>query len=218
MATSTAPTSTPLHTSTSSSITSAASAAGRPELQNPGSTPLTAPTVVNYNGKVVRCRIDRGVPIAEIIKQLCAAPQLAVNESPALFALRDAADNELLTMDNITRKLEHRAAFNLVPAPAIEAAQTIDQLAGGDKQATKAATFALKSRVRVSWDVTVRMFDALTYFSHNFQGGSLPRRVHQAGRCVRSRQGHPRIEWQHAGIRSQRNAIDTRARLRLRRP
>lgn len=110
----------------------------------------TPPTIVHYNSKVVRCRIDRGVPIDEIIKQLCASPQLAVNDPASLFALRDVADNELLTAENMTRKLDGRASFNLVPSPVIEAADSVDRLVGSDKQAIKSATFALKTYVRVS--------------------------------------------------------------------
>ena len=112
-------------------------------------TSIQPPTIVHYNSKVVRCRIDRGVSIEEIIKQLCASPQLAVNEPASLFALRDVADNELLTPDNINRKLDSKASFNLVPSPVLEAAETVDRLVAGDKQVVKTATFALKTYVRV---------------------------------------------------------------------
>lgn len=119
------------------------------------------PTVVHYGSRIVRCRIDRGVPIEEIIKQLCAAPQLAVNEPASLFALRDVADNDLITIENINRKLDSKASFNLGPSPTIEAADTVDRLVGGDKQVIKAATFALKSRVRVGHSILTRLLRRL---------------------------------------------------------
>lgn len=138
---------------TNSQSSTSGSAAGNTNGQSTSaltsSSASAPPTVVHYNSKTVRCRIDRGVPIDEIIRQLCASPQLAVNEPSSLFALRDSADNELLTAENINRKLDNKASFNLVPSPTIEAADSVDRLVGGDKQAIKAATFALKAFVRV---------------------------------------------------------------------
>lgn len=138
---------------TNSQSSTSGSAAGNTNGQSTSaltsSSASVPPTVVHYNSKTVRCRIDRGVPIDEIIRQLCASPQLAVNEPSSLFALRDSADNELLTGENINRKLDNKASFNLVPSPTIEAADSVDRLVGGDKQAIKAATFALKAFVRV---------------------------------------------------------------------
>jgi hypothetical protein len=110
----------------------------------------TPPTTVHYGDKMVRCRIDRGVPLDEIIRQLCASPQLAVSDDPSLFALREATTNELVTMENITRLTEAEASFKLVASPGIEAAETIERLRGGDNQAIKLATFALRSQIEVS--------------------------------------------------------------------
>lgn len=81
--------------------------------------------------------------------QLCASPQLSVQESPDLFALRDATNEDLISDDNMFRKLESGAALKLVAGPAMEAADTIGKLLGQDRQAVKQATFSLRTFVRV---------------------------------------------------------------------
>lgn len=70
-------------------------------------TVITSPTLyVTYGDRSVRARIDREVPLAEIIRQLAASTQLGVSEPPALFALRGKEDGELITDENLGRYLD----------------------------------------------------------------------------------------------------------------
>lgn len=72
-----------------------------------------------------------------------------MGQPSVLFALRDTANNELITPENLSRKIDSRASFKLVSAPVIEAADTIERLGSGDLQVIKEATFALRSYIRV---------------------------------------------------------------------
>jgi hypothetical protein len=126
-----------------------------PEVQVP-SSPLPAPTLVTYapNGSTtkrsVKARIDRNVPLAEIVRQLCTSAQLGVQEPPALFALRDVANEELITGENLHLKLDAGSTFKLVASPMIEAVEICDKLGQReDEAAVKKATFQLKSFVKV---------------------------------------------------------------------
>lgn len=68
-----------------------------------------------YTGsRSVKARIDREVPLAEIIRQLAASSQLAVSEPAALFALREKETGELVTEDNLGKFLERALACVLV--------------------------------------------------------------------------------------------------------
>jgi engulfment/cell motility protein 1 len=126
-----------------------------PEAQLPAA-PLPDPTLVTYTPsgsstkRSVKARIDRNVPLDEIIRQLCTSAQLGVQEPPALFALRDVASEELVTFENLGQKLEAGACFKLVASPMIEAVEICDKLGQReDEAAVKKATFQLKSFVRV---------------------------------------------------------------------
>lgn len=92
---------------------------------------------------------DLLVLIYHCSRQLCSSPQLAVQEPAALFALRDAASDELITDDTLLRKLQSGVSLKLCAAPVIEAADTINKLMGEDKQAVKQATFSLRAFIKV---------------------------------------------------------------------
>lgn len=64
-------------------------------------------TPANSLGKrSVKARIDREVPLSEIIRQLALSSQLGIKEPPSLFALREKDTGELVTEDNLGRFLE----------------------------------------------------------------------------------------------------------------
>lgn len=68
---------------------------------------VQSPTIhVHYGTRTVKARVDREVPLAEIVRQLAASSQLAVSEPPALFALREKETGELVTDDNLSKMLD----------------------------------------------------------------------------------------------------------------
>lgn len=83
-------------------------------------------------------------------RQLCASPQLSIQEPPALFCLRDASNNDLVTQENMAAKLAAGVSLKLVSAPVIEAADVVERLLGSDAVQVKQAVFSLRGFVRVS--------------------------------------------------------------------
>ncbi|KDE05624.1 hypothetical protein MVLG_03996 [Microbotryum lychnidis-dioicae p1A1 Lamole] len=112
--------------------------------------PRPAPTVyVTYGARSVKARIDREVPLDEIIAQLVNSQQLAVAEPPALFALREKESGSLVTEENLDRFLDRGAAsFALGPSPVIEAVEVVDKLRSSDTAAVKLATFSLRTLIK----------------------------------------------------------------------
>jgi hypothetical protein len=53
----------------------------------------------------IKALIDPTLPVADVIRQLCANAHLGVQEPPALFALRDEEDEELVDDANMARKI-----------------------------------------------------------------------------------------------------------------
>jgi len=126
----------------------------------------------HYDQRSVKARIDPEVPLDEVLRQLCASPQLAVSEPPALFALREKESGVLVTADNM-RELLARAStcvsnpllavppgadhvgrhtlahsFQLFSSPMLEAVELIDKLSSSDPAVLKPATFALRTHVQ----------------------------------------------------------------------
>ncbi|KAM0754890.1 hypothetical protein T439DRAFT_309736 [Meredithblackwellia eburnea MCA 4105] len=116
----------------------------------PTTQPLTSPTLyVTYLDRSVKARIDREVPLEEIIRQLCQSAQLAVSEPPALFALRSKEDGAtLVTNDNLAQFLERGKGFILTSSPTIEAAELVDKLTSQQPSILKLATYSLRSLVK----------------------------------------------------------------------
>lgn len=83
-----------------------------------------------------------------MIRQLCANSHLGVQEPPALFALRDDQDEELITDSNMSRKIKAGRNFKLCSSPTIEAAEMVDKLSSRDEKALKMATYSLQRLVR----------------------------------------------------------------------
>ncbi|KAG0145739.1 hypothetical protein CROQUDRAFT_658246 [Cronartium quercuum f. sp. fusiforme G11] len=121
---------------------------------------VTLPTVLvtykhpNSNqARSVKARIDRNVPLDEVIRQLCTSAQLAVNDPAEYFALRDASNNELITNENVFRKVSTGSvSFKLVPCPALEAREMAERLTVHpiDEKAIKLLLFSLKDYLRES--------------------------------------------------------------------
>jgi engulfment/cell motility protein 1 len=71
-----------------------------------------------------------------------------VQEPPALFALRDEEDEELIDDSNMARKIEAGRNFKLCSSPTIEAAEMVDKLSSRDEKALKMATYTLQRLIR----------------------------------------------------------------------
>ncbi|GAA5950878.1 hypothetical protein JCM21900_000360 [Sporobolomyces salmonicolor] len=113
------------------------------------SQPSTSPTIyVNYGARSVKARVDREVPLDEIIRQLAASSQLAVSEPAALFALRVKGSGELVTEENLSRLLEKGNHFTLGSSPTIEAVEMVDKLSSGEASVLKLATFSLRTLIK----------------------------------------------------------------------
>ena len=108
---------------------------------------MATPTlVVLYGEKVVKVRIDAGVPLKEVIRQLCASSQLSVDGSPAHFALREKTTGVLATEESFPTLLLSGNGFRLVPSPAVEAQEMVENLkATGNR---KLATFSLRTLLK----------------------------------------------------------------------
>ncbi|KAH9444028.1 hypothetical protein MJO28_013654 [Puccinia striiformis f. sp. tritici] len=108
-----------------------------PQLTQTAPELTTLPTIlISYkhpnalNPRSVKARIDRNVPLDEVIRQLCRSTQLAPDESAEMLCLRDAANNELVNADNVFSKIEGGlSALKLVRSPTIEARDIAEKLA-----------------------------------------------------------------------------------------
>ncbi|KAL4250206.1 ELMO/CED-12 family-domain-containing protein [Abortiporus biennis] len=86
-------------------------------------------TVTTKEGITVRTRIEPSLPVDDVVRQLCL--NLKIKDPPTMFALRDESD-ELVTNDNLRKKIKGKVHLKLVNAPAIEAAEIVERLAARD--------------------------------------------------------------------------------------
>ncbi|KZT10174.1 uncharacterized protein LAESUDRAFT_756360 [Laetiporus sulphureus 93-53] len=82
-------------------------------------------TVTTKEAGTVRVRIVPNLPVDDVVRQLCI--NLRLKDHPAMYALRDEND-ELVTNDNLRKKVMAKANFKLVNSPAIEAAEIVEKL------------------------------------------------------------------------------------------
>ncbi|KNZ59074.1 hypothetical protein VP01_1804g3 [Puccinia sorghi] len=108
-----------------------------PQLTQTAPEVTTLPTIlITYkhpgtaNPRSVKARIDRNVPLDEVIRQLCRSTQLALDDPAEMFCLRDASNNDLITPDNVFSKIENgMGSLKLVKSPTIEARDIAEKLA-----------------------------------------------------------------------------------------
>ncbi|GAA95214.1 uncharacterized protein L969DRAFT_92522 [Mixia osmundae IAM 14324] len=135
------------HTTSGSTGSTAPDSAASPSLSGSNKPVKQPATIITYQSRSVKARIDRNVPVEEIIRQLCASTQLMVKEPSSLFAVRTTTSNELITDDNLISVLESAQTWKLVASPTVEAAEMVDKLASSDEKLVKGATFALRNLV-----------------------------------------------------------------------
>ncbi|BGP17809.1 hypothetical protein JCM10213_001690 [Rhodosporidiobolus nylandii] len=115
---------------------------------DPPSLPTSPVCYVRYGDRQVKARIDREVPLEEIIKQLAQSTQLAVNEPAGLFALREKDTGALVTEENLNRMLAKGNVFDLCSSPTIEAVEMVDKLSSAEPSVLKLATFSLRTLIQ----------------------------------------------------------------------
>ncbi|KAJ8079518.1 hypothetical protein PM082_011105 [Marasmius tenuissimus] len=100
--------------------------------------PALVPTnnVSCANGVTVRARIDPTLTVSDVIKQLCV--NLKIQGSPSDYALRDD-DEELVTNDNLKKKIKAKVHLRLVDAPGREGRDYATRLAARDVNTPRTA-------------------------------------------------------------------------------
>ncbi|KAI0832131.1 ELMO/CED-12 family-domain-containing protein [Trametes gibbosa] len=100
--------------------------------------------VTTKEGLTVRTRIEPSLSVDDVIRQLCIS--LKLKDPPAMYALRDEND-ELVTNDNLRKKIKGKVNLKLVNAPAIEAAEIVEKLSFRDARLGLALT-SLRKLIR----------------------------------------------------------------------
>ncbi|EJF64399.1 hypothetical protein DICSQDRAFT_54246 [Dichomitus squalens LYAD-421 SS1] len=100
--------------------------------------------VTTKEGITVRTRIEPSLAVEDVIRQLCIS--LKLKDPPAMYALRDEND-ELVTNDNMRKKIKGKVNLKLVNAPAIEAAEIVEKLSQRDARLGLALT-SLRKLIR----------------------------------------------------------------------
>ncbi|CAO1637346.1 unnamed protein product [Sympodiomycopsis kandeliae] len=103
---------------------------------------------VTYRNATIKAQIDTTMMVSDVIRQLCANAHLGVQEPPALFALRDEENDELIQDSNLARKIQLGRNFKLTASPLIEAAEMVDKLSSPDERILKMATYTLQRLIR----------------------------------------------------------------------
>lgn len=102
-------------------------------------------TVTTGDGLTVRTRIDPTLTVDDVVKQLCV--NLKIKDPPSHFALRDETD-ELVTNDNLRKKIRNKVNLKLVNAPTREARETAAKLSNRNDKNIKLTLFSLQKFIR----------------------------------------------------------------------
>ncbi|PPQ63811.1 hypothetical protein CVT24_009806 [Panaeolus cyanescens] len=112
------------------------------------SKPTLVPTnnVTTGDGVTVRTRIDPTLTVDDVVKQLCI--NLKVNDPPSYYALRDVDTDELVTNDNLRKKIKNKVNLKLVNAPARDARELTEKLSNSNDKNMKLTLFSLQKFIR----------------------------------------------------------------------
>ncbi|CAO1631530.1 unnamed protein product [Parajaminaea phylloscopi] len=113
-----------------------------------GPSTLAKINTVSYRNATIKAQIDTTMVVSDVIRQLCANAHLGVQEPPALFALRDEENDELIDDANLAKKIEAGTSFKLTASPLIEAAEMVDKLSSREERTLKMATYTLQRLIR----------------------------------------------------------------------
>ncbi|KAF8892151.1 ELMO/CED-12 family-domain-containing protein [Infundibulicybe gibba] len=109
----------------------------------PGLVPTN--NISTSEGLTVRARIDPTLTVDDVVKQLCI--NLQIKDPPGNFALRDDTD-ELVTNDNLRKKIKTKVNLKLVNAPSREARETADKLRQRNEKTIRLTLFSLQKYIR----------------------------------------------------------------------
>ncbi|KAL0953838.1 hypothetical protein HGRIS_005016 [Hohenbuehelia grisea] len=109
----------------------------------PGLVPTNS--VTTKEGVTVRTRIDPTLTVDDVVRQLCI--NLKIKEAPNNYALRDEND-ELVTNDNLRKKIKLKVNLKLVNAPSREARETAEKLALRGEKTLRLTLFSLAKYIR----------------------------------------------------------------------
>ncbi|KDN40446.1 hypothetical protein K437DRAFT_291531 [Tilletiaria anomala UBC 951] len=106
--------------------------------------------VVSYRHASIKALIDPSLSVSDVVRQLCANSHLGVQEPAALYALRDEENDELITDENLRKKIEESKHFKLCSSPTIEAVEMVEKLSAyrKDDRVLKIATYTLQRLIR----------------------------------------------------------------------
>ncbi|TFK29729.1 hypothetical protein FA15DRAFT_699984 [Coprinopsis marcescibilis] len=112
-----------------------------------GTRPAPEPTnnVLTLDGATQRARIDPTLTVEDVVKQLCS--NLKIPDSPSNYALRDHT-GELVTNENLRRKIQHKVDLKLVHAPAREARDIAAELQHKDDRDLRLMVFSLQKYMK----------------------------------------------------------------------
>ncbi|RKP25830.1 ELMO/CED-12 family-domain-containing protein, partial [Syncephalis pseudoplumigaleata] len=100
-----------------------------------------------YENRELSCLIDLSLPVADIVRTLCL-DQLGLPDEPGRYALRLASTLELITDDNIRRKVSYGERIRLVVSPQAEARDMARQLQANTTTDRKKLIFTLKEAIK----------------------------------------------------------------------
>ncbi|CEH11865.1 Regulator of Rac1, required for phagocytosis and cell migration [Ceraceosorus bombacis] len=103
---------------------------------------------VTYKNATIKALIDPTLPVVDVIRQLCANAHLGVQEPPALFALRDEENEELIDDATLAKKIRAGRNLRLCSSPTIEAVEMVDKLSTREERTLKMATYTLQRLIR----------------------------------------------------------------------
>ncbi|KAJ3510838.1 hypothetical protein NLJ89_g4449 [Agrocybe chaxingu] len=120
---------------------------GQPTANGTKAKTALVPTnnVTTMEGLTVRTRIDPTLTVDDVMKQLCIS--LEIKQPPSSFALRDETD-ELVTNDNLRKKIKNKVNLKLVNAPAREARETAEKLGNRSDRNLRLTLFSLHKFIR----------------------------------------------------------------------
>jgi engulfment/cell motility protein 1 len=123
--------------------------------------------VTTKEGATVRARIDPTLTVDDVVRQLCVS--LKVTDPSTHFTLRDRDTDELVTNENLRKKIKNKAhlkcvffslcdhdrwmltddASRLVNASIIEASEIIQKLNLRDERTLRLSLFSLQKFIKV---------------------------------------------------------------------
>ncbi|KAJ3919691.1 ELMO/CED-12 family-domain-containing protein [Lentinula edodes] len=101
--------------------------------------------VTTSEGITVRARIDPTLTVADVVRQLCV--NLKIKGIPSDYALRDE-NHELVTNDNLRKKIKARLDLKLVNSPNKEGREIAEKLQVRDQKTMRLTLYTLQRYIR----------------------------------------------------------------------